>query len=101
MCLQGRHLIDVTVSDHLKLLFDTFKELIVAIIISVRGLGVSQQVSLSAAAERFGAAGCISSRGGLSSLGGASRMAARSFFSGDEFRCFPDTIPLIFLQITA
>jgi len=46
MCLQGRDLIDVTVSDHLKLLFDTFKELIVTIIISVRGLGVSRQVSL-------------------------------------------------------
>ncbi len=46
MCLQGRDLIDVTVSDHLKLLFDAFKELIVTIIIPVRGLGVSQQVSL-------------------------------------------------------
>jgi hypothetical protein len=31
--MQGRDLIAVTVSDHLKLLFEAFKELIVAIVI--------------------------------------------------------------------
>src|SRR5713226_5650052 len=101
MCLQGRDLIDVTVSDHLKLLFDAFKELIVTIIISVRGLGVGRQVSLPVRLSCSPLWSAYQVEGGLVVWGGASRMAARSFFSGDEFRCFPDTIPPILLQITA
>src|SRR5260370_2071525 len=101
MCLQGRALIDVTVSDHLKLVFDAFKELISAHHYFGARAWCRPAGVVASAAELFAALECVSSRGGLSSLGGASRMAARSFFSGDEFRCFPDTIPPILLQITA
>src|SRR5712692_3135105 len=79
MCLQGRDLIDVTVSDHLKLLFDTFKELIVTIIISVRGLGVGRQVSLPVRLSCLG--GCQSYGCAELLLGGRVPLFSRHYSS--------------------
>jgi len=66
MCLQARDLIGVTVSDHLKLLFDASRKLLVPNVTKVHGRGVASEVLVPVSVQFLG---CIARRGWFGCLG--------------------------------
>lgn len=88
MCMQGEGLVHVTVSDHLKLLCDRSKKLIVNHYLLGAGLvSVRNDASLEVARVFLGPVG-----GGLA-FRGASQVAERGFFLGWEASRFAGATP--------